>query len=1001
MANARAAARTGSLTVSFNQPLTAASAGALKVFSAQRGGLRSRNTTPAVVSGTTLSFAPTPYAFQPGETVQYTVTTAAVGSAGLATPRVGQFTTAAGGTGVGIFPPVLGTSVGLGGSFDAKLGDVDNDGDLDILAVNARNPTTAGSVGVRLNDGTGAFPPSAGNQDVTIGISSFSLALGDLDGDGDLDFVATNNNSISMRRNNGSGTFVRGYEVSVAGFPMSCALGDLDGDGDLDLVVATSNNLVAVLLNDGTGSLSAAPSIQVTTGIGQSQYVALGDVDGDGDLDLLTALYYANTVAVHLNNGTGTFTGAGSVAVGNFPYKLAVGDLDGDGDLDFVTSNAVTPGTASLRLNDGTGTFGGGTDIAVSPHPQGIALGDIDADGDLDLLTASQSTDVVSIRLNDGNATFSSSRPDVLLGPTPRNVALGDLDGDGDLDFLTAHTNGTTNSTVLFGFNGGTAPAPAPTLLSVSPASGPVGTVVTLTGTNLAGTLTLNGQPVPGYTVNAAGTSLTFTVPANATAGLLSLTTSGGTATAPTSFCVQYAPTAPGMGRCGAGSVTLTASGGPTTGGTYRWYETASSTVPLSGTSGNSYVTPTLTATTTYYVAIRTGSGTSACEGSRTPVTATITTAIPTVTVAASGPLTLCPGTTVVLTATGATSYLWNTGATTASITVSQAGSYSVTGTNTPGGCAAVSAPVTVTMGTVPTATISGPQTLCPGGSVVLTASAGSSYLWNTGATTPTLTVTQVGTYIVTVSNGTCSATSAAVVIASSPAATATISAGGPTSFCQGASVGLTASGAVGSTYRWNTGATGASLTVNQAGSYTVTATTISGCVATSSPTVVVVNPVPPPPTVVQSGSGSSLLLTSSAGSGNQWYLNGTAIGGATSPTYAPTSAGTYTVVTTSAQGCASLASVGQAVVLATVPAALASRVQLYPNPTRGHVTLEVPATSPVVEVRLLNALGQVVSSQLVPRGKAELNLTNQAPGVYAVCVQLELGVVIKRLVIQ
>ncbi|WP_414653886.1 Ig-like domain-containing protein, partial [Hymenobacter sp.] len=104
LANARAAACTSPLTVSFSQPLTAASVGALKVFSSQKGGLRSRSTTPASVSGSTLSFTPSASAFMPGETVQYTVTTAAGNSGGtLARPRVAQFTTAAGGTGIGAF----------------------------------------------------------------------------------------------------------------------------------------------------------------------------------------------------------------------------------------------------------------------------------------------------------------------------------------------------------------------------------------------------------------------------------------------------------------------------------------------------------------------------------------------------------------------------------------------------------------------------------------------------------------------------------------------------------------------------------------------------------------------------------------------------------------------------------------------------------------------------------------------------------------------------------
>jgi hypothetical protein len=153
MANARTAARNGAVTVNFSQPLTAASAGALKVFSAQRGGLRSRGATPAVVSGNALSWAPSAYDFRPGETVQYTVTTAAAGTGGALTrPRVGQFTTAAGGAGRGAFGGGDDVPVGYIPTCVA-IGDVDGDGALDFLSGNIGAPT----VSVRLNGGGGLF----------------------------------------------------------------------------------------------------------------------------------------------------------------------------------------------------------------------------------------------------------------------------------------------------------------------------------------------------------------------------------------------------------------------------------------------------------------------------------------------------------------------------------------------------------------------------------------------------------------------------------------------------------------------------------------------------------------------------------------------------------------------------------------------------------------------------------------------------------------------------
>ena len=279
----------------------------------------------------------------------------------------------------------------------------------------------------------------------------------------------------------------------------------MDGDGDLDLLTANSqDNTVSVRLNDGTGTFGGGSDPVV----GSAPYsVAVGDVDGDGDLDLLAASSAGtNTVSVRLNDGTGVFSGGSEVPVGSIPQNVVMGDVDGDGDLDLLAANNGS-NTVSVRLNDGTGTFGGGSDPAVGSSPYSVALGDVDGDGDLDLLTANNT---VGVRLNDGAGNFSGGSNPV-VGGVAQSVAVGDVDGDGDLDLLTANANNPGTVSVRLNL------PPAPTLTAVSPAAELPGNSVTLTGTNFTAASTVRfggtaGTAGTGVVVNSA-TSITVTVP--------------------------------------------------------------------------------------------------------------------------------------------------------------------------------------------------------------------------------------------------------------------------------------------------------------------------------------------------------------------------------------------------------------------------------------------------------------------------------------------------------
>jgi hypothetical protein len=296
----------------------------------------------------------------------------------------------------------------------------------------------------------------------------------------------------------------------------------------------------------------------------------------------------------------------------------------------------------------------------------------------------------------------------------------------------------------------------------------------------------------------------------------------------------------------------------------------------------------------------------------------------PFATITASGPTTFCTGGSVTLTASSAPSYHWSNGATTQSITVSTAGSYTVTASN-PNGCGSTSVPTVVAI-VDPTVSITadGPLNFCEGGSVTLTANAGASYLWTTGATTRSIVVTQGGLYRVTVTNANgCSATSAPTVVTVNALPAATVTASGPTTFCAGGSVTLTASS--GASYLWSNGAITPSITANSSGSYSVTVTSAAGCSATSAATAVTVNPVPAPHIVVAqqySSLAPSGFILAQVGGGNTYTYCGsfitvglTALGGGpgalvhwssgqSTPHITVTQSGVYTVTMTNAEGC-------------------------------------------------------------------------------------------------
>jgi len=404
--------------------------------------------------------------------------------------------------------------------------------------------------------------------------------------------------------------------------------------------------------------------------------------------------------------------------------------------------------------------------------------------------------------------------------------------------------------------------------------------------------------------------------------GMIDLTAEGGLP--PYQFSWSNGPTSEDISGLSAGSYTVTfvdqnacvyvytttideasefeptiSAGGPTT-------FCDGDSVLLTATAGAEYLwstgdtTQSITVFTSgvYTVGVTTADG---CEGDSDPVQVTVN-SNPNPTVNPVGPTTFCDGGSVTLTTGSYATYLWSTGETTQSITVSESGDYSVTVTNG-NGCEGTSGDLTVTVNDLPepTVSVSGDVAFCDGSDVTLTASSATSYLWSNGQITQSIDVTGSGNFWVTVTdaNG-CVGVSDTVSTTVFPTPEPTITADGPTTFCDGDSVVLTSSPAV--LYQWSTGETTQSITVFTSGTYSVTVTDANDCVGSSDPVQVTVNNNPTP-TIATSGpttfcDGDSVVLTSSLASSYLWST------GETTQSITVFASGDYYVTATLGTGC-------------------------------------------------------------------------------------------------
>ena len=346
----------------------------------------------------------------------------------------------------------LPTDVLLGYSMDAKPIDVEGDGDLNLIVAIEHAPNV-----LLINDGTGRFSDESAERIPQHARDSEDIGVADLDGDGDPDIVVVSEDDRTneMYLGNVDGTFAdAGERWPVDGASNAVVVGDIDRDGDPDLVVG-NNGQNALLTNSGAArfadrTTTHLPAIQDVT-----QDLELGDIDGDGDLDLLVGNEDRNRLLI--NDGTERFTDQSEARLpirGHEETREAdFGDVDGDGDLDVVFANTqfLVPQADRqnrLLINDGTGHFSDETDARL-PRDGDLTVDadfvDLDADGDLDLVLGNSMRagtggsavgERFSVYLNDGAGVFENARwvlPRSIVG-NGFDIEAADFNGDRRID---------------------------------------------------------------------------------------------------------------------------------------------------------------------------------------------------------------------------------------------------------------------------------------------------------------------------------------------------------------------------------------------------------------------------------------------------------------------------------------------------------------------------------------------------------------------------------------